>query len=223
MASTATVLVIEDDPEIQALVTMTLATASIECRQVARGEDALKVLQDRSADLVLMDLGLPGMSGLELITRIDTESTPVIVMTVRNQVADKVRLFENGAVDYIVKPFDPMELLVRVRSALRRNGVRRVGHERLSIGPVTIDQSSRTVALRDEVIDLTPREFDLLLHFAVNRGIALTRESILEHVWGYDADVSTRTVDIHVGRIRTKVPGLQITTLHRTGYRLEEE
>ncbi len=213
------ILTIEDDAEIRNLIRMTLSTAGMEYCEAACGEMALQLIQEQSYDLILLDLGLPIISGHELIRHIDTSTVPVIVLTVRNDIADKIRLFENGAIDYIVKPFDPMELLLRIKSALKRIGPI---HGVLWIDRIAIDSDSRIVSVPEGKIDLTPKEFDLLLYLAQNQGVALSRDRILEKVWGYDSDVATRTVDIHVGRLRSKIPRLLIKTLHRSGYRLEE-
>lgn len=214
----AEILVVEDDPEIRQWIGMTLKTTEIAYCEAADAPHATQLLRENRFDLILMDLSLPRGSGYELTRDIDTDMTPVIVLTARTSIADKVRLFTDGAVDYITKPFDPMELVLRIKAALRRTT--RAGETR-SVGSLLIDPVGRTVTEDGKSIRLTPREFDLLLYLSEHQGVALSRERIIVDVWGYDAETSTRTVDVHIGRLRACLPQLKITTIQRTGYRLE--
>ena len=197
---------------------MTLSTVGIGCHEASDGREALRKIHDREFDLIILDLELPSLSGKELIKHVTTDVIPVIVLTVRDSIADKIHLFEDGAIDYMVKPFDPMELLLRIKSALKRIPS---NHSVLRVGPVDIDCKRRSVSNTKGEIALTTKEFDLLCFFARNQDTALSRNQILASVWGYDAEVATRTVDIHVGRLRSKIPELRLSTLHRSGYRLE--
>jgi two-component system, OmpR family, alkaline phosphatase synthesis response regulator PhoP len=211
------ILVIEDDESIRELIQLTLGTVGFE---VAAADDAvggLGVLES-GADLVLLDLGLPDRDGLRILPRVRERGIPVIVVTARDSLNDKVRGLEAGADDYIVKPFETLELIARVRAVLRRfsRDVRR--H---TVAGMEVDADARTVSRGGERIPLARREFDLLLCLVEHRGIALSRGQLLELAWGCDASMETRTVDVHVQRLREKLATGAIATVPGTGYRLD--
>ncbi len=214
------ILIVEDNEAISKLITLSLGKNGYQCRSVFDGISACELIENESFDLVLLDIMLPGVSGFELLPYIKEYGTPVIFITAKANVSDRVKGLKDGADDYIVKPFDIQELLARVEVVLRRyNKTQRY----ITIGDVTIDTVSRTVQKHGEPVELTLKEFDMLLYFAQNRGIALYRETIYEKVWDEPYFGDTRTVDLHVQRLRKKL-GLanEIQSVYKVGYRLKE-
>ena len=167
---------------------------------------------------MILDLTLPDRDGLSLLPEISPKGIPVIILTARDTVRDKVQGLESGADDYLAKPFDPLELIARTRAVLRRAGKART---RLVVADVEIDLDARTVARSGESVELTRQEFDLLHCLAEHRGIALSRDKLLEIAWGYAYSGATRTVDVHVQHLREKLGDRLIRTVPGIGYRLE--
>jgi two-component system, OmpR family, alkaline phosphatase synthesis response regulator PhoP len=213
-----TILAVEDDASISALLDLALRTAGFSVTTVATVKAARAAVSAAVPDLVILDLALPDADGLSLLPALKAKDVPVIILTARDKLTEKVRGLEAGADDYVTKPFEELELIARVRTVLRRRG--REGRQ-LSAAGLTIDREARTVSRGADRIDLTRREFDLLLCLAENKGMALSREQLLQRAWGYDAPVATRTVDVHVQRLREKLATDAITTVTGTGYRLE--
>ncbi len=214
------ILIVEDEKPISDLIKLSLSGSGYICRCVFSGDEAANLLEhDHSFDLILLDVMLPGVDGFELMEYIRPLEIPVIFITAKNSTPDKVRGLRLGADDYMVKPFEIVELLARVEAVLRRN------HKldnMLRAGEVTIDLRSRSARRGGEEIPLTKKEFDILALLAQNPGVALYRETIYERVWGGEYTGDSRTVDLHVQRIRKKC-GLQeqIKSVHKVGYRLE--
>lgn len=213
------ILVVEDEAAINNLIAMNLKRAGYQCDCVFDGLAAADALDKENYDLILLDVMLPGVDGYELMDYIRPLEIPVIFLTAKAAVNDRVKGLKLGADDYLTKPFEIVELLARVETVLRRyHKTERL----LCIADLEIDTFSRTVKKNGEEIGLTKKEYELLLLFARNPGIALYREKIYERIWGGDYMGDSRTVDLHVQRLRKKI-GLEdkIVTVYRVGYRLE--
>lgn len=224
-------LVVEDEPDIAALVAYQLAHAGYGVRTASTGEQALRALDTDPPDLVILDLMLPQLSGTDVLRTIrsrgETRRLPVVILTARDEEEDKVEGFELGADDYIAKPFSPRELVLRVEAVLRRAEANTPATPRrgtLRAGPVVVDVEAHRVTIEGEEIQLTPTEFRLLVTLMKRRGRTQTRKALLESVWNTTADIETRTVDMHVGRLRSKLgkPARMIETVRGFGYRLRE-
>jgi len=213
------ILIVEDEKPISNLIRMSLSRAGYGCTCVYDGNDAADMLEQKPFDLILLDVMLPGCDGFELMDYIRPLGTPVIFITAKNSVTDRVRGLRMGADDYIVKPFEVLELLARVDVVLRRyNKVDCL----LEVGGLTIDTRSMQVLREGAEIPLTRKEYDLLLLFARNPGTALYRETIYERVWGGDYTGESRTVDLHIQRLRKKVGWeKRLKAVSKVGYRLE--
>ena len=213
------VLVVDDEKPISDLIRMSLQKAGYECVCVFDGLSAADALERDRFDLVLLDVMLPGVDGFSLMDYIRPLNVPVIFLTAKNALDDRVKGLKMGAEDYIVKPFEVLELLARVEVVLRRYNKL---DEVLRVGGLEIDTRSLTVTRAGEEIPLTAKEFELLLLFARNPGVALYRETIYERVWGGDWPSGSRTVDLHVQRLRKKVGWEdRLVALPKVGYRLE--
>lgn len=220
------VLVVEDDPGIASAVALELGHAGYEARIERDGPGALMTSVEWPAELVVLDLGLPSMDGIEVCRRLRRGSSiPILVLTARDAVEDRVRGLDVGADDYLTKPFSLDELMARVRSTLRRARLREEG-ERLEFAGLVLDARARTVAYQGRAIELTPREFDLLEFLMRHPGQALPRGSILSAVWGHDFLGGSNVIDVYVRYLRHKleergVPSL-IQTVRAVGYALRE-
>ena len=211
------ILVVEDEHSISNLIKVNLTRAGYACDCAYDGLAAVDMLDKKPYDLVLLDIMLPGADGYEIMDYIAPLEIPVIFLTAKASVADRVKGLRMGADDYLTKPFEIIELLARVESVLRRY---HKTEQVLTEGDLVIDTASRTVTKKGETISLTKKEFDLLLLFVRNKNIALYRETIYERIWGGEHMGDSRTVDLHVQRMRKKA-GLeeQIQTVYRVGYR----
>ena len=213
------ILVVEDEKSINDLIEMNLTEAGYICECAYDGLQAADILERESFDLVLLDIMLPKVNGYELLDFIKPMNIPVIFITAKGSMEDKVRGLRLGADDYLVKPFEIVELLARVEAVLRRAGK---SATEISIEGLTIDTRSHTVMRGSRQIPLTAKEFELLLLFVRNRNIALFRETIYERVWGSEYMGDSRTVDLHVQRLRKKLHwDDKIKTIYKVGYRLE--
>lgn len=214
------ILIAEDDPSIAGLIRMALEASGYGCVVADDGHQALELVQERDFHLALLDIMLPGRDGYELLEAFKPKRLPVIFVSAKTTVFDKVQGLRLGAEDYIAKPFDAMELLARVEAVLRRCHYREL--ETVRVGPVQVDFNGRKVYKDGQPAVLTPKEYDLLAFLLHHPNIAFSRESLLAEVWGYDFYGSTRTVDTHVLNLRAKL-GLaeHIQTVHKIGYRLE--
>jgi DNA-binding response OmpR family regulator len=215
----ATVMVVEDEPNIGALIRTYLERAGYRTVWVRAGEDALLELTRHPVKLVVLDIGLPGIDGFEVCRRIGGR-VPVIMLTARDEVADRVAGLEVGADDYVSKPFSPRELTARVKAVLRRAGHAFSGDDVTQLGPVTLARGSREVTVDGNEVELTQREFDLLEYLLRNAGQVVTRDQLLESVWGFISPGETRTVEVHVAQLRKKLgcPEL-IKTVRGVGYK----
>lgn len=214
------ILIIEDDKAISDLVFMNLNVAGYECVQAENSNDALRIIESCPIKLIILDVMLPGTDGFGIMEIIKPMNIPVIFLTARNSLADKVKGLKMGAEDYIVKPFEAIELLARVEVVLRRY---QTGVPCLTFQDVIIDLDEHTVKKDSVNIELTPKEYELLVLLIRNRNKALSREKILELVWDYDYIGETRTVDIHIQKLRKKLNfDEQIKTVFKVGYRLED-
>jgi DNA-binding response OmpR family regulator len=219
----ATVVVVEDDQNIADLVEMYLRQEGFRVVQAATGERAIQAVRDNRPRMVILDVGLPGgIDGLEVCRRLRAGGdVPILMLTARDGEIDRVLGLELGADDYLTKPFAPRELVARVKAILRRTDGVRTNAEVLAAGDVEVDVKRREARRNGEVIPLAAREFDLLRYLAENAGLALTRQQLLDGVWGHGWFGDERTVDVHVGQLRKKLgPGLPLATVWGVGYRL---
>jgi DNA-binding response OmpR family regulator len=222
------ILVVEDDIDIAALIAHYLEKAGHRVDRVTSGTDVLPRLRTAPPDLVILDLMLPGIDGLIVCQAMRADpamsSIPIIMLTARGEEADRVSGLELGADDYVTKPFSPKELSARVTALLRRSGRAGTPGAPLRYGPITIDADRHTVALDGEEIRLTAKEFLLLQYLVQHRGRVLSRDLLLSDVWGYNYTGGTRTVDVHIRRLREKLPPLSdaIETIKQFGYKLVE-
>ena len=215
----AKILIVEDDVNIAKMLEVTLSIGGYESERCDNGKKAVDLVTSQSYDLVLLDVMLPDMDGFKVIEYIDKGETAVIFLTALQDVMDKVKGLKLGAEDYIVKPFETVELLARIEVVLRR---KHKSNNTIHYGDITMNIDEHTVKKGDDYVSLTPKEFDILAFFLQNQDIALTRERLLATVWGYEFMGETRTVDIHVQQIRKKM-GLhnKLVTIPKLGYRLE--
>ncbi len=231
--SNSTILVIEDEPDIRKLVRYNLSQEQYKVLEAEDSEQALKLLQRGRPDLIILDLMLPGMSGLELCKllrhRPDTARLPILMLTAKAGEADRVVGLEMGADDYLPKPFSPREMVARVRAILRRiHGAPAVdGSTYYEKGPMSIDFKNYEVSIRGRAVRLTLKEFELLRFLVQNPNRVLSRDQLLDRVWGGETYVTPRTVDVHIRRLRKAVEKNDrkpkwILTLRGVGYRFDE-
>jgi two-component system, OmpR family, phosphate regulon response regulator PhoB len=227
-AAAERILVVDDEPDILALVTYHLAKSGYRVSTAATGPEALRAARDERPALIVLDLMLPGMSGFEVLEQLRADSATsgiaVLMLTARREEPDRIRGLSIGADDYLTKPFSPQELVLRVGAILRRTAASAVtsSSDILSIGPVRIDRGAHRVSIDGRDIELTPTEYKLLLTLAERRGRVQARAHLLETVWEAAPDIQTRTVDMHVQRLRAKLgpAGELIETVRGFGYRL---
>jgi two-component system alkaline phosphatase synthesis response regulator PhoP len=219
-------LVVEDDPDIVELLVHYLKAEGFSVDAAADGRKGLERLRAEAYQLVILDLQLPGMDGLTLCTEIRrdrrTKDVPVVMLTARGDEADRIVGLEMGADDYVVKPFSPKELVARVRALFRRLERKPEDEIPLVRGPLEVDRLRHVVRWDSQPVHLTAKEFALLVALLEAQGRVLSRQALLEDVWGYSYSEGTRTVDVHVRRLREKIPGLApaIVTVKSLGYRL---
>jgi two-component system, OmpR family, alkaline phosphatase synthesis response regulator PhoP len=222
--STQTVLVVEDESSIASFVALYLKNAGYAVRTAANGAEALAQVAAAHPALIVLDLMLPDIDGIEVCRRIRRSSdVPILMLTARDEDVDKIIGLEVGADDYLTKPFNPRELVARVKSILRRATPerRQVESKQLRHGDLAIDAGRREVRVGDEEIQLAPKEFDLLWELLDHRGLVLTRDQLLERVWGYTFAGDTRTVDVHVRQLRRKLGDASpIVTVWGVGYKV---
>jgi two-component system, OmpR family, response regulator MtrA len=198
------ILVVDDDASLAEMLSIVLRQEGFDSELCARGDEALEIFHDYRPDLVLLDLMLPGLDGIEVCKEIRAESgVPIVMLTAKGDTVDVVVGLESGADDYVVKPFKPKELVARIRARMRRFDP--VSAESLTIGDLAIDVAGHTVTRAGEAINLTPLEFDLLVCLARKPWQVFSREVLLEQVWGYRHAADTRLVNVHVQRLRSKV------------------
>lgn len=213
----ANILIVDDEEAINELVKLNLKLVGHICDQAYDGKEALDKLSKKQYDLILLDVMLPYISGFELMKVI--KDTPVIFMTAKDRIEDKIQGLTSGAEDYIVKPFEILELIARINIVLRRT---KTENTVFKVDDMEMDRDGKIVKYQNEVVELTPQEYSLLEVFVINQNLAMSREKLLELAWGYDYEGDTRTVDVHVQKLRKKL-GLEdrIKTVYKVGYRLE--
>lgn len=233
---TKRVLLVEDELDIAQLIELHLNDAGLEVQHCTDGSEALRCAIDQTFDAMILDLRLPGLSGLEVCRRLRAAGSqlPIIMVTAKTSELDRVLGLEIGADDYVSKPFSPMELTARVKAILRRSSIVNHSKERLQqteilhCGELSVDVRSRTVSHKGASVDLTAKEFELLLHFAKNPGQVFRRSELLDQVWGYGHDGYEHTVNSHINRLRGKIESdpadpQQILTVWGVGYKFMPE
>lgn len=227
VASAAKILLIDDEPSILELLAAYLRPEGYELQTASDGPSGLKAARAFRPDLIVLDIMLPGMDGIELLTRLRRESQAyVIMLTAKTEETDKIVGLSVGADDYVEKPFSPREMVARIKAALRRIRMGQEAPEQqvLSFSRLRIDAGARKVWLQKQEIELTTIEFDLLMALAENPGRVMSRERLLEKVWGYDYYGEIRVVDVHIGHIRRKLADDSlIATVRGVGYRFEDQ
>ncbi|MEJ8765989.1 response regulator transcription factor [Oceanobacillus sp. HCA-5259] len=222
------ILIIEDEQKLSRVLQLELEYENYETGVADNGKDALRLIEEENWDLVLLDIMIPGLSGLEVLRRVRRfdEETPIVLLTARDEIHDKVSGLDLGADDYITKPFQIEELLARIRVLLRRPKAKKENNEYLTVADLRVNPSAREVSRGEVQIDLTPREFDLLVCLLQNKNIVLTREQLIEQVWGFDYYGDTNVVDVYIRYLRQKVDkGFEtavIQTVRGVGYTIKD-
>jgi DNA-binding response OmpR family regulator len=222
------ILIVEDEEKLSRVLQLELEYENYRTVIADNGKDALRLMQEQEWDLVLLDIMIPSLSGLEVLRRIrrTDESTPIILLTARDAVHDKVSGLDIGANDYVTKPFQIEELLARVRVHLRKPVEKKVKKDMLSVGDLTVDLGAHEVFRDETKIELTPREFDLLVCLLKNKNLVLTRDQLIEQVWGYDYFGETNVVDVYVRYLRQKIDKgyskQYIQTVRGVGYSIKD-
>jgi DNA-binding response OmpR family regulator len=225
---TTKVTIIEDDPDIAGLVEHYLTAEGFKVSHLKDGAEGLKRVKTMPPDLVILDLMLPGLDGLDVCKALRaapaTSTLPILMLTAKGEESDKVIGLELGADDYLTKPFSPKELVARVKSLLRRKARQEPAVPVYTYKELRLDQERHEVTFKGKDVQLTAKEFALLQQLLENPGRVLTRQSLLDRVWGYQSDVTTRTVDVHIRRLREKIPMLtdMIVTVKSLGYKLKD-
>jgi two-component system phosphate regulon response regulator PhoB len=221
------VLIVDDDPDIVKLVRYNLNHAGYDVQTASTGREALQLVQNLPPDLIVLDLMLPDVDGLEVCRmvrqRFPSQRIPILMLTAKGEEIDRVVGFELGADDYVSKPFSPRELVLRIKSILRRAGAERT--DVLHAGGIQILPERRQCFVNSNLVTLTAKEFDLLHELMKARGNVLTRELLMDRVWGYHGDATSRTLDTHVRRLREKLGphGERVETVRGVGYRISPE
>lgn len=213
------ILIVDDEKPICDLIDLNLSSAGYQCTAVQDGLKAIEYIEKESFDLVLLDIMLPGVDGYDVMEYIRPSEIPVIFITAKHEVKNRVKGLKLGADDYIIKPFDVVELVARVEAVLRRYNK---SAQRLTIGDVTVDIEARRVTRAGRLVDLTNKEFGLLVLFIKNKNVALFRETLYEKVWEGEYFADSRTLDLHVQRLRKKLGWERnLVAVYKVGYRLE--
>ncbi len=215
------VLIVEDDLDIAMLMKITLEKAGYDVDVANNGESGADLVEQKKYAIALLDIMLPGIDGYELFTYIKEYSIPAIFITAKGTISDKTKGFHLGADDYLVKPFELEELVLRVENVLRLHGM---GADEIQVKDIVIHTANREVKKGERMVELTPKEYELLLVLVRNANIVLHRYALYEKVWGEDSEGNTRTLDIHIRRLRQKL-GLEneIKTIYKVGYKMEIE
>jgi two-component system OmpR family response regulator len=217
------ILVVDDDSHIRRLIRLYLEKNQFSVVEAVDGQEALDILSHTKIDLAIVDVMMPRIDGIELTEDIRSYiDIPILMVTAKGESKDKVRGFNAGSDDYLVKPFDPVELILRVKSLLKRYN--KIASNVIHLGGVTIDLGNLTVVADTRTVELKKKECELLFALAGSSGQILTRSQLIENIWGIDYDGDERTVDVHIKRLRERlesIPELMITTVRGLGYRLE--
>jgi DNA-binding response OmpR family regulator len=220
----ATILVVDDDPHIRELVGVFLREEGFSVLEAADGREALALLETTRADLVILDIMMPNMDGWQLCRELrELYDTPLLMLTAKGETSQKIKGFQLGTDDYLVKPFEPLELVARVKALLRRYRI--AVSQRVQIGELLLDRKTYEVQVGDKQLTLPLKEFELLFKLASYPGKTFSREELIEQIWGYDYEGDERTVDVHIKRLRERFPeerhSFRIRTIRGLGYRLE--
>lgn len=214
------ILIVEDERAISDLIRLNLTKAGYECQCAYDGMEAADILEEESFDLIILDVMLPKLSGFELMEYIRPLKIPVIFLTAKASLEDRMTGLTSGAEDYMVKPFEVVELLARVNIVLRRY---HKTDQQLTLGNIIVDVENQSVTRDGQEVELTPKELELLILLLRNRNITLFREKIYEEIWGTEYSVESRTLDLHIQRLRKKLDlGSVLKTVFKVGYRLED-
>lgn len=221
----AKILLVEDEDNIRKIIGYDLRKANYDIVECADGKEALELALHTSFDVLIIDWMLPNVSGIDIVKQLRTQGVDsiFIMLTARDDETDILYAFENGVDDYMTKPFSPRELLARVNAHLKRQ--KKKEEQKLVVGDLIIDLNRREAILKNECMSLTKKEFDLLEYFVQNKDIVLSRDNILNDIWGFDYDGDTRIVDVHVFKLRSKLQGanIRIRSSRGVGYLLEEQ
>lgn len=215
----AKILIVEDEKPISDLIKMTVEMAEYETVCAFDGEEALNIINNENFDLAILDIMLPKIDGYTLLPHMKEKKIPVIMLTAKSNVIDKVRGLDMGAEDYMTKPFESLELIARIKVVLRRS---KDNLNIINFDDITIDIKKHKAFKDGEEVILTAKEYDLLLLFLENEGLVLSRETLLQKIWDYDFLGNTRTVDMHVKNIRRKLSLSKIKTVYKVGYMFEK-
>ena len=219
-------LVVDDEARIRELIKKYATFEQYDVTEAENGMQAVELCRQQDFDLIIMDVMMPDLDGFSACREIrKTSAAPILMLSARGEEYDKLHGFELGIDDYVVKPFSPKELMMRVGAILKRSGAKSESREVVDIGDLRVDFTARRVTLEGKPLDLSPKEYDLLFYLVRNRGIALTREKLLSEIWGYDFFGDDRTLDTHVKLLRRQLGPYadRITTLRGVGYRFEQE
>ena len=222
-----TLLIVDDEPRIRELIRKYANFEGYDVVETCNGMEAIELCRTRAFDLVIMDVMMPELDGFSACREIrKTSQVPMLMLSARGEEYDRIHGFELGVDDYVVKPFSPRELIMRVGAILKRSGgAADTGHDTVSFGSMEVDFTARRVTIDGAEAELSPKEYDLLFYMVRNRGIALTREKLISEVWGYDFFGDDRTLDTHIKLLRKSLGPYadRITTLRGVGYRFEKE
>ena len=219
-------LVVDDEARIRELIKKYATFEQYDVTEAENGMQAVELCRQQDFDLITMDVMMPDLDGFSACREIrKTSAVPILMLSARGEEYDKLHGFELGIDDYVVKPFSPKELMMRVGAILKRSGAKSESREVVDIGNLRVDFTARRVTLEGKPLDLSPKEYDLLFYLVRNRGIALTREKLLSEIWGYDFFGDDRTLDTHIKLLRRQLGPYadRITTLRGVGYRFEQE
>ena len=221
-----TLLIVDDEPRIRELIRKYAVFEGYDVVEASNGMEAVELCRDRDFDLVIMDVMMPELDGFSACREIrKTSQVPMLMLSARGEEYDRIHGFELGVDDYVVKPFSPRELIMRVGAILKRSGaVGEAPHETVTFGAMEVDFTARRVTIEGAEVELSPKEYDLLFYMVRNRGIALTREKLISKVWGYDFFGDDPTLDTHIKLLRKSLGAYaeRITTLRGVGYRFEK-
>ncbi|KKX53520.1 response regulator transcription factor [Brevibacillus borstelensis] len=220
----AKLLVVDDDPHIRELVRVFLQNEGFDILEAADGQEAMAIMETDQADLVILDIMMPRMDGWELCRELRKHyDTPLLMLTAKGETAQKIKGFELGTDDYLVKPFEPAELVVRVKALLKRYRI--AASHTVQAGSLQLNRKTFEIGMGGQKLTIPPKEFELLFKLASYPGQTISREQLIEQIWGFDFEGNERTVDVHINRLRERFPesecGFQIRTVRGLGYRLE--
>lgn len=216
------ILIVDDDPHIRELVGLFLRREGLDVYEAADGADALAQLERRKADLVILDIMMPNMDGWDLCRELRASyEMPLLMLTAKGETAQKIKGFQLGTDDYLVKPFEPLELVARVKALLKRYRI--ASSQTVQVGELRMDHATHEVSLRGVSVALPRKEFELLFKLASYPGRTFARDQLIEDIWGYDFEGNERTLDVHINRLRERFPehSFKIRTIRGLGYRLE--